>query len=53
MNIKRRLEILSKCSTWQNEFPGMSIKDCFFALHNDRDINKSELNYLMDWNKLN
>ena len=45
----RRFEILEKCKVWQNEFPNMSYKDCFFALYDDRDINAKELEYLIEW----
>lgn len=45
----RRLEILQQCKEWENLFPDMSIKDCLFALYDDRDISGSELDYLMDW----
>ena len=49
MKRERRFEILEKCKVWQNEFPNMSYKDCFFALYDDRDINGIELEYLIDW----
>jgi len=49
MDRQRRLEILNKCKVWQNTFSDMSIKDCFFALYDDRDITGKELDYLMDW----
>ena len=48
----RRFEILEKCKVWQNEFPNMSYKDCFFALYDDRNIDGKELEYLIDWTTL-
>ena len=45
----RRFEILDYCKEWQNTFPDMSNKDCFFALYDDRMITGRELDYLMDW----
>ena len=48
MNRDRRSEILDLCKVWQNEFNHMTIKDCFFALYDDRDITAKELEYLMD-----
>ena len=49
MNRIRRIEILGYCKDWQNQFPNMSIKDCFFTLYNDRMITGKKLDYLMDW----
>ena len=49
MDRTRRLEILGYCKDWQNTFNDMSIKDCFFALYDDRMITGNELDYLMDW----
>jgi hypothetical protein len=49
MKRDRRFEILDLCKVWQNEFNHMTIKDCFFALYDDRDITAKELDYLMDW----
>ena len=49
MTTIRRRNIVSLCKEWQNEFPNMSIKDCFFALYNDKMITGAELDYLMDW----
>ena len=45
----RRFEILEKCKVWQNDFPNMGYKDCFFSLYDDRDIDGKELEYLIDW----
>jgi len=45
----RRRNILSLCQDWQGEFQDMSIKDCFFALYDDKDITGKELEYLIDW----
>ena len=45
----RRFEILEICKDWQNEFPNMGYKDCFFALYDDRDIDAKELEYLIEW----
>jgi len=45
----RRFEILELCKVWQNDFPNMTIKDCFFALYDDRDITAKELDYLINW----
>ncbi len=44
-----RLQILGYCKDWQNTFSDMSIKDCFFALYDDRMISGKELDYLIDW----
>lgn len=49
MDRLRRLEILGYCKDWQDTFPNMSIKDCFFALYDDRMITRKELEYLMNW----
>jgi len=49
MTRQRRFNILDKCKVWQNTFPDMSIKDCFFALYDDRDITAKELDYLISW----
>ena len=49
MTRERRFKILDLCKVWQNDFPDMTIKDCFFALYDDRDITAKELDYLMDW----
>ena len=49
MERTRRFEILGYCEDWQNDFPNMSFKDCFFALYDDRMITKKELEYLIDW----
>ncbi len=45
----RIFEIMRYCKEWENLFPDMSYKDCFFALYDDRDINGIELDYLIDW----
>ena len=45
----RRFEILELCKVWQNDFPHMTINDCFFALYDDRDITAKELDYLINW----
>ncbi len=45
----RRLEILGYCKEWQNTFPEMGLRDCFFALYDDKMITGKELDYLMDW----
>lgn len=49
MDRLRRFEILDQCKEWQGNFPNMSIKDCFFALYNDRMITGKELDHLTDW----
>ena len=49
MTRERRFQILEQCKEWQILFPDMSIKDCFFALYDDRMITGKELDYLMDW----
>ena len=49
MDRLRKLEILEYCKDWQNEFNDMSLKDCFFALYDDRIISGKELDYLIDW----
>jgi len=49
MEKNRRLEVLNLCKEWQNYFPSMSYKDCFFALYDDRMITGIELEYLIDW----
>lgn len=46
---ERRFEILEQCKEWQNLFPDMSVKDCFFALYDDRMMTGKELDYIMDW----
>jgi len=46
---ERRFEVLRLAKEWQNEFPEMTIKDCFFALYDDRDISATELDFLIDW----
>ncbi len=49
MTKERRFEILELCKDWQNTFYDMTIRDCFFALYNDRDITAKELDYLINW----
>ena len=49
MTRDRRFEILEYCKDWQNMFSDMTLKDCFFALYDDRMIKASELDYLIDW----
>ena len=49
MTRERRFEILGYVKEWQNQFNDMSIKDCFFALYDDRMISGAELEYLIDW----
>ncbi len=49
MDRLRQKEIIEQCKDWQDYFPNMSIKDCFFALYDDRMITPKELDYLMDW----
>ena len=49
MDKLRRLQILGYCKDLQNTFSDMSIKDCFFALYDDRMISGKELDYLIDW----
>ena len=45
----RRLEILDYCKDWQDTFNDMSLKDCFFALYDDKMISSKEMDYLIDW----
>ena len=45
----RRLEILEYCKDWQNQFPDMSLKDCFFTIYDDKMMTGKELDYLMNW----
>ena len=49
MTRERRFEILGYCKDWQETINTMSLKDCFFALYDDRMITGNELDYLMDW----
>ena len=49
MNPTRQKEIIGYCKDWQDTFPNMSIKDCFFALYDDKMITAKELEYLIDW----
>ena len=49
MTRERRFKILDLCKDWQNTFNDMTIKDCFFALYDDKMINKKELQYLINW----
>ena len=49
MTRERRFKILDLCKHWQNTFSNMTIKDCFFALYDDRDITAKELDYLINW----
>ena len=49
MTRERRFQILGQCKEWQILFPDMSIKDCFFALYDDRMMTGKEIDYLMDW----
>lgn len=49
MTRERRFEVLELSKIWSDEFPDLSWKECFFTLYNDRDISRTELDYLMDW----
>ena len=49
MTRDRRFEILGYCKDWQDLFNDMTLKDCFFALYDDRMIKATELDYLIDW----
>jgi len=52
MTRERRFEILEQVKEWQKVNSNMRIKDCFFALYDDRMITGTELDYLIDWMSL-
>ena len=52
MTRDRRFEVLEHVKQWQAVNHNMRVKDCFFALYDDRMISGIELEYLMDWMEL-
>jgi len=45
MNKQRKIEIVRLIKTWKGEFSHMSLKDCLFALYDDKMITDKELDY--------
>ena len=45
MTRERKIKIVGLIKTWKGEFSHMNIKDCLFALYDDKMITAKELDY--------